>query len=224
MQLLQTLRTYTRRRRKIRFESFISQLPRRAKSLRIIDIGGTVSFWRDWWGLTADDGLEVTLINDHTQDDTDDEVSTVSFITSRRADALTLTQEDFREFDCVFSNSCIEHLSSRNEQSLMAQAITNSGLPHFVQVPNKFAPIDPHFPRPYAPMFAAYPRRLQQRLLTLPTIDPAGRHSFESAGTLLRNYHPLGPSDVRALFPAAQIVIERPLGVPMSILAMWRPA
>lgn len=220
MQIVQHLRSYTRGRRKLRFQHFIANLPRTGGPLRIIDIGGTVPFWTRWWGLREDDGIHVTLVNDHTQDETDDEESNVPFLANLRTDATTLTAEDFSRYDCVFSNSCIEHLATWRDQMRMARTIMGSRLPYFVQVPNKFAPIDPHYPRPYVPFFGAYPKEVQRRLLTLSALGSGGRHTYESAGELLTYYNPLGPEDMRRLFPDAEVVIERPMGVPMSILAI----
>jgi hypothetical protein len=44
--------------------------------------------------------------------------------------------------------------------------------------------------------------------------------NYEAALERLENYYPLTARDVRSLFPQARIVMERPLGVPMSIIAM----
>lgn len=219
MQIVERLRTYTRGQRKLRFQQFIAQVPRSDGILRIIDIGGTVPFWTKWWGLHETDGVHVTLVNDHYQDETDDEESSVSFLSNWRTDATLLTAKDFSRYDCVFSNSCVEHLTTWDEQKRMAAAIMGSGLPYFVQVPNKRAPIDPHYPRPYVPFFACYPKELQRRLLTISALGSGGRHSYDSAGEVLKYYNPLGFGDMHTLFPDAEVVIERPMGVPMSILA-----
>jgi len=220
VQIVQHLRTYTRGRRKLRFQHFIADLRCGERPLRIIDIGGTVPFWTRWWGLREEDGLHVTLVNDHIQDDTDDEDSNVPFLANLRTDATTLTEDDFSQYDCVFSNSCVEHLATWRDQMRMARTIMGSRLPYFVQVPNKFAPIDPHYPRPYVPFFGAYPKEVQRRLLTVSALGSGGRHTYATAGELLTYYNPLGPEDMRRLFPDAEVVVERPMGVPMSILAI----
>jgi hypothetical protein len=219
MSLLRYLRTYTRHQRKLKFLKFIQGVTDQ-RPLRVLDIGGTVAFWRDWWRLTEPDGIYVTLANNHLQDDTHDSVSDLPFLINWRVDATQLTRDDFARFDCLFSNSCIEHLTSRDEQRQLAQSILDSKLPYFVQVPNKYALIDPHYPRPYVPMFGAYPRHMQRRILMALSLGQRDRHTFESATQVLHHYHPLGPSDMRSLFPTARVAVERPLGIPMSILAM----
>jgi hypothetical protein len=71
------------------------------------------------------------------------------------------------------------------------------------------------------PFFATYPRSLQARLLSWSALGSSSvAPSYEAALARLKNYYPLTASDVRQLFPQARIVLERPLGVPMSIIAM----
>lgn len=217
------LRRYTRGRRNLRFQRFASEILRPDGILRILDIGGTFPFWQSWWNVTPEDRMHITIVNNHQQDDTDDEVSNVPYIENWRVDAMTLTPQQFGRFDVIFSNSCVEHLGSWQDQVQMARRIVDSCLPYFVQVPNKYAPIDPHYPRPYVPFFACYPKPVQARLLTLSALGSGGRHTLASAHEMLDFYNPLGPGDMRTLFPDATLVVERPLGVPMSILA-YRPS
>jgi hypothetical protein len=213
------LRTYTRSNRKLKFQRFLAALPERRSPLRIIDIGGTAAFWMNWWGMTEADDTHITLVNDHVQDSNDSDVPDVPFLESWRIDALRLSKADLAQFDVAFSNSCIEHLVSWDDQVRLARWIAESGKAYFVQVPNKYAPIDPHYPRPYVPFFACYPKPVQRRLLTISALGSGGRQTMASAAEVLKYYNPLGFNDMRRLFPDAEISVEKPFGVPMSILA-----
>jgi hypothetical protein len=189
--------------------------------VKLVDLGGTVAFWKNW-GLAKYPSLEVTLVNDHHQDKChENDELTLPNIRRLRADVLTLSAADLAEYDVIFSNSLIEHLPGRQCQRQLAQAIIDSGRPYFLQTPNRRAVLDPHFPRPYVPFFATYPRPLQARLLSWSALGSGSASpSYEAALTRLQNYHPLTTQGVRELFPGARIVMERPLGVPMSIIAM----
>jgi hypothetical protein len=216
--MVSQIREWTRARRRTHFFRFLP--PRRP--LRIIDLGGTVPFWRGW-GITADDRLHVTLINNHHVDKTAAGYGQPGpNIENCLMDANDVTVGLLRSFDLVFSNSFIEHLGSRSEQATLASKICESGKPYFIQVPNKSSPLDPHFPSPFAPFFAMYPRRMQAALLARFRLGSGTKSgSVEAAMERLRFYNPLGLSDVKAMFPGAKFALERPLGVPMSVLA-WR--
>lgn len=216
--MIRTLRNWTRARRQARFSEF---LPAR-RPLRIVDLGGTVPFWRGW-GLTPEDRLQVTLINNHHIDTTAaGRTDHGAEIENRVADANHVTTKFLASFDLIFSSSFLEHLESREAQQRLAKKICDTGRPFFVQVPNKNSPVDPHFPSPMAPFFAIYPRRVQAALLSRFRLGSGSRSAnIVAAMERLRFYNPLGLNDIKAMFPTANLAIERPLGVPMSVLA-WR--
>ncbi len=219
-EVVDRLRRYTRANRSKAFRQFLSSFSR---PLRIIDLGGTVRFW-EGWGVKPEDQLQITLINNHHVDTTNlGYENRHSFIHDVKADALHLEESYLRSFDIIFSNSFIEHLSSWSDQKKLADCIVGSDIPYFIQTPNKYSPLDPHFPRPYVPYFAIYPRGLQAKLLTISRLGSGGRaDSFESALRHLGFYNPLGQTEMRRLFPKAEIRKERPFGVPMSILTYCR--
>lgn len=213
------LRQWTRARRRRLFESFLPK----ARPLRVIDLGGTVPFWRAF-ELKPAHGLHLTLINTHAHDTTALGAEDSSgLIDDHHMDANEVTLGYLRSFDLIFSNSFLEHLGSRAEQAALARKICDSGVPYFVQTPNKHSPVDPHFPSPLAPFFAAYPRRVQAWLLCHSKLGSGARsRTYADAMERLHFYNPLGYADMRALFPNAQILTERPAGVPMSIIARWK--
>jgi hypothetical protein len=216
--MLQRLRQYTRAQRHKRFDDFMKHA---SGHIRLVDLGGTVNFWENW-GLAAQPHLAVTIVNDHHADKTYENAPiSLPNLSRLRADVLTLTAADLAGYDVIFSNSLIEHLPGQPAQRQLAQAIIDSGRPYFLQTPNKRSPVDPHFPKPYVPFFATWPRPLQARMLSWSALGSgSAAPSFEAALARLEHYHPLTKSDVRELFPRARVVMERPLGVPMSIIAM----
>lgn len=216
--MLQRLRRFTREQRRKLFDEFMKGVTGRT---RLIDLGGTVKFWENW-GLAKQPLVDVTLVNNHDLDKNHaNDPITLPNIRRLNADVLTLSAADFAQYDVIFSNSLIEHLPGRELQRQLAQAIIDSGRPYFLQTPNKRSPLDPHFPRPYVPFFAAYPRPVQARLLSWSALGSScAAPSYDAALARLQNYFPLTARDVRQLFPQARIVMERPLGVPMSIIAM----
>ena len=145
--LLSRLRQYTRGHRNKRFRAFLDKLrPAEPERLiKVLDLGGTVPFWQAW-NITTHDKLHLTLVNDHVSDAKNNVESESPFIVNRRSDVLTLTNDDFRSFDLIFSNSMIEHLSSRHAQRELADRIGASGVPYFIQVPEQVCSGRPTYP------------------------------------------------------------------------------
>ncbi len=211
-----TLQRLRRRLRANRFASFRRVTASLPRPLRVLDLGGTEAFWLTLVGPASAE-FQVTLLNSHI-DRTDLPRHAVPWIRSRSADARAVELWDLPAHDLVFSNSLLEHLGDRASQELVARHIESSGRPYFVQVPNKHCPIDPHFPSPWVPYFACYPRWWQARLLTWGAFGSGARsRTFEEALRRLRHYVPLGVSDMRALFPGGTLRVERTFGIGRSI-------
>jgi hypothetical protein len=224
LDFIRRLRQKTRGNRLQTYRQFVAEVRRRnaipaSVPLRLVDLGGTVAFWENWWRIGAQDGFAVTLINNHEVDQSQKHrTSSAGFITNLNRDATALTADFLQQFDLIFSNSFFEHLGDRTTQAALAEKIIASGRPYFIQVPNKNSPVDPH--HPFAPFFALLPFSLRSRLLTVASFRPGeGAVSLAEARRWQGRYAPLGRADMRSLFPDAVIALERPFGVPMSILA-----
>jgi SAM-dependent methyltransferase len=197
-----------RRRRFVFFLSLLDRVPRPA---RILDVGGTREFWETMLPQGTS-GIHVTLLNLRTQ-----EVSGAGF-DSVAGDARDLSSYATKSFDVVFSNSVIEHLGPNfNDQMRMASEIRRVGARYFIQTPNRWFPIEPHF---LTPGFQFFPLALRVWLVShfsvgwYPRIpDPAeARREVESVRLL-------GEREVRALFPDASIYTEKMLGLTKSFVA-----
>ena len=171
MKLVAALRLRTRSKRRATFSRHLSQIREVLRldpslRLKIMDLGGTVLFWEDWWQVTDGDRLDITLINNHLMDiSARGRRPKCSFISDLNQDATSLRVADIQRFDLVFSNGFLEHLPGRGAQASLTAAIVASAVPYFIEVPNKYSPVDSHFP--YGPpFFAAYPRSMRIRLCT----------------------------------------------------------
>jgi len=200
----------TRMRRR-RFAFFLSHLNRIARPVRILDVGGTQNFWELMGGSNLGD-LRVTLLNLETQP-----VSSSNF-ESVVGDARDLSRYGDASFDVVFSNSVIEHLGpSFADQQLMANEIRLVGKRYFIQTPNRYFPIEPHFLIPGFQFLPVSARVWAVRRFNLgwykkiPDRD-AARREVESISLLAER-------DMRRLFPGARIYKEKFLGLTKSFVA-----
>ncbi len=124
-----------RKRRFLFFKSLINTLPR---PIKILDIGGTEMYWRRM-NFADEKDISITLCNLDNQP-----VSKKNF-SFMQADATDLYMIKDKTFDVVFSNSVIEHLYTPENQQKMANEIRRVGKNYFVQTPNLYFPIEPHW-------------------------------------------------------------------------------
>ena len=117
------------------FAQLAESLPR---PIRILDVGGTCHFWeqRGWSGR---DDIDLTLLNLEAEE------TGIPHIRSIAGDATDLSQYEDDSFDLVFSNSVIEHLFTYENQRAMASECARVGKNMWIQTPNYWFPIEPHF-------------------------------------------------------------------------------
>ena len=128
--------------RRRRFKVFLRILDRIGQhAVSILDVGGTEVFW-EIMGL-AGSRHEITLLNIEKSS------TNYSNISSVAGDARDLSHFPDKSFDVVFSNSVIEHLSTLDNQKLMAEEAIRVGRHYFIQTPNFYFPLEPHFLIPF---------------------------------------------------------------------------
>ncbi len=131
-------------------------------------------------------------------------------VTVREADGTQLPFAD-REFDVAFSNSVIEHVPPAL-QGKFASEVSRVAARYFVQTPNKYFPIEPHYQLPF---FQFLPRRVRMALNRRFSLGWQGKGHWEEI-TLL------SAGDLRRLFPDAEIRREKVFGLTKSLIAVRR--
>jgi len=172
------------------FKSFVSLYN---KPVKILDLGGTQEYWK-MMEYTDPNLIQVTLIN---LDDIKVTLPNFNFI---KIDVL-----DIKDIDCdiIFSHSMIEHLDNKEK---FAKIIKDSGKSYFIQTPNKYFPIEPHF---LIPLFQFFPKWLKFwctkifRKELLPEVESIN---------LLSN------GDLKKLFPDATISSVKIFGLTQSFV------
>ena len=119
-------------------------------------------------------------------------------------------------FDVVFSNSVIEHMGKWEDQKRFAGEIRRVGKRYFVQTPNYYFPVEPHFITPFIHWL---PRSVGRRLIGL-TVRYLLTRDLQRSLEVFDEVRLLRPKEMRDMFPDAKIVYERVLGLPKSIFAI----
>ena len=131
-------------------------------------------------------------------------------VTVMQADGTQLPFAD-GEFDVAFSNSVIEHVPP-DLQARFASEVSRVARRYFVQTPNRYFPIEPHYQLPF---FQFLPRRARMALNRRFSLGWQGKGDWEEI-TLL------SAGDLRRLFPGAEIRREKVLGLTKSLIAVRR--
>lgn len=124
-----------RQKRFIFFKQLISNLQQ--NYLTILDVGGTENFWERMNFIKPN--IDITLLNTYKIQTHNENINIVV------GDARDMHNFQDQSFDIVFSNSVIEHVGNFDNQLQMANEITRIGKNYFVQTPNYYFPIEPHF-------------------------------------------------------------------------------
>jgi len=115
------------------------------------------------------------------------------------------------EFAAVFSSSTIEHVPEELQAAFAAE-IRRVGRRYFVQTPNRYFPIEPHYQFPF---FQFLPHRIQRWLNNHFSLGWQMQGQWEEIKLL-------SAGDLRRLFPDAEIHRECVLGLTKSLMAVRR--
>ncbi len=196
---------------------FVELLKRLPRPISILDVGGLASFWRAV-GLIGDDSISILILNVY---ETDQDSENIRFTLG---DGRAMTQFTDAQFDVVFSNSVIEHVGGIEDQRKMAAEMQRVGKRYFLQTPNRYFPIEPHF---LFPFFQFLPFSVKVALIRRFNLgwfkrapDRATAEAYASEIRLM-NYR-----ELRSLFPSATIVGERLFGLVKSYIVYehWPPS
>lgn len=206
------LRYWSQRNRARRWKLVRSRIDWSSVS-RVLDLGGTPLTWSRS-GLTHLP-LDITCVN--LQGTPREERYGAMTVRHQLGDATDLTLAE-GNYDLVFSNSVIEHVGGHAEIARFAR-IARSGQQYFVQTPNRYFLIEPHFVLPFHFLM---PRLLKILIVMFWDRGPR-RRSFAMATQRVASVHLLSVPEMRRLFPDGDMVLERKFGLTKSIMIFGDP-
>ncbi len=196
------------RMRRARFAFFVGLLDRLQGDVRVLDVGGSLDFWK-MMGL-ARHHIHVTILNQAFN--APEQISQNVVL----GDARNMSAFRDREFDVAFSNSVIEHVGTYADQARMAAEVRRVAVRYFVQTPNKYFPIEPHF---LVPGFQFLPLRARAALLARRDLGWYKKAaSYEDALHEVTSVRLLTRREVCELFPEARLYRERFFGLTKSFV------
>jgi hypothetical protein len=140
-------RSYRYRLRKRRFvivERMIRALAEVKSTVRILDVGGRLGYWR----MLAPDlrgAVHLVILNREAEFAWLDEADPSFSFEKRVGDGCDLQAYVDGEFDLVHSNSVIEHVGSLQKMKRFAEETRRVGNGYYVQTPYLWFPMEPHY-------------------------------------------------------------------------------
>ena len=192
-------------------------LARETHPIRILDIGGSASYWLSVEPELRALNCRIALLNLSEKDAMigPNASGIFSFITG---DARKIPCED-NAFDLVHSNSVIEHVGTWRDMAAMAAEVRRLAKSYYVQVPYFWFPYETH----YEALFVHWlPPQLQARLFMRFKFGGTPRATVGGAMEKAQYTNLLDRFQFQALFPDAAIVSERFCGLTKSLIALRR--
>jgi len=203
------------REKRFKFFKFLMDQVASDEPLKILDVGGTMSYW-ERMNLTESENFHVTLLNLKAG-----KVKYSNFI-SIAGDATNLSQYPDNYFDIVYSNSVIEHLFSKDNQKKMADEVRRVGKCYFIQTPNYFFPVEPHW---LFPCFQYLPFEARVFLDKNFTLGPNKKSvTREKAIERVSEVKLLTERQMKQFFPDGEVYREYFMGLVKSVTLYRFPA
>jgi len=176
------------------------------KTIRILDIGGTEAFWKGR-RLLQNPNVSISLLNLGAEPVSHPSLQSLS------GNATDLSCFEDKSFDLVFSNSVIEHLYTFENQQKMAAEVRRVGQKYFVQTPNKYFFVEPHYALPF---FQFLPSRFVYFILTETRLSRMQKWEPQHARAYLDEIRLLSLREMKSLFPDGRVYYEKFLGMNKS--------
>ncbi len=204
--------TSFRAKRLERFVKLVDEILAVQGECRVMDLGGNRDYWLDLEPVWSGRNLKFTVVNLEAERLTDPRFQCI------QGNCCDMSAFADMSFDIVHSNSVLEHVGRWKEMSAMAREVRRLAPRYFVQTPNFWFPVEPHFRSLFfhwlpEPMrvgrtlkrgFGAFPKA--------PTIDDAQRFIEDSNLLDARRF--------MHLFPDAKLERERVYGFTKSLIAI----
>ena len=205
-----------RRKRLEMLKALIEQAGPRDRKCRVLDVGGTYGFWYTWRESIDFTRLQVVCVN-LDPSDADQGRGDIA-IKMVKGDARDLAFAGDNEYDIVFSNSVIEHVGNWPDMMRMANEVRRVAPSYLVQTPYFWFPIEPHARTPFIHWL---PDSLAYRIVMMKRCGYWKRQKTVSgAMSLIESAQLIDARQMAALFPDAEIVRERFLGMTKSLIAL----
>jgi hypothetical protein len=178
--------------------------------MRILDLGGREAAWR----LAPVAPAQVVSVNLGRPPQPE-----LGWFRAIEGDACELPAAIRTEaFDAVFSNSVIEHVGGHDRRKAFAESVLSSAPRHWVQTPNRYFPLEPHW---LGPGFQFLPVELRTAAISVwPLSGYRGVTDRRQLLSTALEVELLSATELAYYFPGSQMLRERFVGLTKSLIAV----
>lgn len=182
------------------------------REVTVLDVGGLERFWRVVLNDLPDGvPVSITLLNLREQR------LSLPNLSSLVGDGRAMPYFRDGQFDVAVSNATIEHVGTYEDQRRFASEIRRVGRYYWVQTPNRYFPIEPHF---LFPFFQFLPLGLRARLVHRFRLGWYRRApTLREAREWVSEVRLLSRRELVELFPDCRLYEERVFGLTKSFIA-----
>lgn len=194
-----------RKKRAERIKNLIKECNNKYGKVNIIDIGGSKTYWNIIpTDFLIENKVHIALVNLPENTPLTENDNIFSFYIG---DGCNLTNFADNSFHIAHSNSVIEHVGDESNRIKFAHEIKRVAEIYYLQTPNYWFPIEPHF---VAPFFHWLPMQIRIKLISNFELgyfkkaknNHEAREMIDSCKLILK-------SELKMLFPEATIYKER---------------
>ena len=192
---------------------FLDLLSEKKDTYNILDVGGSSAFWKN---VKTEKKICITILNLDKNVYKDIEVKNITFI-HKIGDCRKMDFFQDKSFDAVFSNSVIEHVGTYSDQKMMAEEVKRVTNFYFIQTPNLYFPIEPHFLFPFFQFLPLFIKVFLVQNFTLGWV--VKEKNRQDALNVIISIRLLNYKEMTLLFPKSTIHREKFLGLTKSFYA-----
>lgn len=204
-----------RKKRLELFGAMIDALFNKGDEIRVADIGGLRSYWELLPASFFERySFKISIVNvPGVAPGEDSEI-----FSHLVADGCDLGAFASNSFDIAHSNSVLEHVGDFSRRELFAAEIRRIAKYYFIQTPNFWFPLEPHF---FLPFFHWLPKSIRCHLVRRYALGHFERaESKAAAKALVDSCNLITASRMQKLFPDSRLYRERYWGLTKSLVAI----
>ncbi|MCB0758652.1 MAG: hypothetical protein KDC01_09345, partial [Flavobacteriales bacterium] len=194
-----------RKKRAERIKMLIVECYRKHGNVNIIDIGGSVLYWNIIpTSFLMENKVRISIVNLPSDMPFPEDDHIFSF---QAGDGCNLVNIEDDSFHIAHSNSVIEHVGDDSRRIMFAHEFRRVARSYYLQTPNFWFPIEPHFA---APFFHWLPEQLRIKLISNFDLGYYNKaKNYQEAKEVVDSCNLLSMGELSTLFPKAVIHKEK---------------